>query len=235
MLKPLLSLFSLVFLVSCTPHHKILDSSYGFSDSSYRILLDAKIDKLRIRHVRMDDEQCVSGYYEHLEISGEIGPDSTEAIGRLLPQLAKCMNEKGIHIVSSVFLSSAGGRLSDGFALGKLFRQYKMQTIITGGQTCASSCAIAFLGGEYRRMYHDAKLMFHAPYTTSGFRSPYGGLSIDCSDRGQVAELKNYYYSVLGGKDGDFLLNRTMSYCSSSSGWTLNSGAAKLLGIINSF
>ena len=64
-----------------------------------------------------------------------------------------------------------------------------MRTQITGGGVCASSCAIAFLGGVYRGMSGDAKLMFHAPYTRTGVRAAFGGVSIDCSDRGQVKDL----------------------------------------------
>lgn len=233
MLKITVLFFSVAFLVSCAPRHEILGTTYGYNDASIEVLLDAQIDKLRVRHVRMNDETCVSGYAEHLEIVGEIGPDSTEAVRRLLPQLSKCIRKSdGIWVVNRVFLSSRGGYLSDGFAMGRLFREHSIQTVITGGQKCSSSCAIAFLGGKYRIMGSDGKLMFHAPYTSNGYRSAFGGLSIDCSDRGQVGDLANYYNSVLGDKVGKFLLNRTMSYCSSRDGWTLNADAAKLLGLL---
>ena len=89
---------------------------------------------------------------------------------------------------------------------------------------CASSCAIAFLGGKFRTMGFDAELLFHAPYISSG-------IAIDCYDYGQVDELKKYYQANLGYKDGEYLLDRTMSYCSNSSGWTLNADGAKLFGI----
>ena len=234
MLKITVLFFSVAFLVSCAPRHNILGTNHGFNDASIEVLLDAQIDKLRVRHVRMNYEPCVSGYTEHLEIAGEIGPDSTEAVKRLLPQLSKCFIDKpdGIRVANRVYLSSRGGYLSDGFAMGRLFRKHRVQTVIAGGQECSSSCAIAFLGGELRAMYHDGKLMFHAPYTSNGYRSAFGGLSIDCSNRGQVGDLANYYNSVLGDKVGEFLLNRTMSYCSSRDGWTLNADAAKLLGLL---
>lgn len=222
-----------VFLVSCTPHHAILGTTHGWSDASIKVLLDAKIDKLRIRHIRKNNEMCVSGYQDHLEIEGQIGPDSTEAVKRLLPQLHSCIYDKSTGAtVKYAYLSSRGGYLSDGFEMGRLFRKHRVATVITNGQECSSSCAIAFLGGTGRFMNGDGKLMFHAPYTSNGFRSAFGELSIDCSDRGQVADLANYYNSVLGDKIGDFLLKRTMSYCSSSDGWTLNADGAKLLGLL---
>ncbi|MDC0067923.1 hypothetical protein OAL10_03890 [Gammaproteobacteria bacterium] len=221
----IIALFYFTFLVSCSvTRHEILGTNYGWNASGIQVLLDASINKLRVRHVRRAMEQCVGGYSDHLEISGEIGPDSTAAISRLLPQLGQCTNAQGDRLANIVFLSSGGGYLSDGYALGELFKQYEVQTFITGKQICASSCAIAFLGGKYRTMEHDAVLLFHAPYTSNG-------IAIDCSDTGQVAGLKKYYYNTLGKKDGDFLLDRTLSYCSAGSGWTLNADGAKLFGI----
>jgi hypothetical protein len=211
-------------LVSCAPRHEILGTEYGFSGNTTQILLDASIDKLRIRHVRRTEKKCVSGYHEHLEIEGEIGPESTEVIARLLPKLATCKKSIGGRFANSVYLSSGGGYLSDGYKLGNLFKRYEIETIVTGSQICASSCAIAFLGGTHRTLQHDAQLLFHAPYTKRG-------IGIDCSDRGQVEDLRKYYVNTLGQKDGSFLLDRTLSYCSSSTGWSINADGAKLFGI----
>jgi hypothetical protein len=230
MIMRLSSLACLTLLISCsslepTPFHTVLGSDRGWRISGLQILLDAQIDKLRVRRVRIPDNDCVVGYREHLEIAGEIGPDSTAAIARLLPQLSRCNNvHTGVHVVNAVYLSSGGGYLSDGYALGELFKKYSVQTVVDNQQICASSCAIAFLGGRFRTMSGSAKLMFHAPYI--GNR-----LAIDCTDRGQVSELRNYYESVLGENDANFLLDRTLSYCSASSGWTLNADGAKLFGL----
>jgi hypothetical protein len=73
-------------------------------------------------------------------------------------------------------------------------------------------------------MAFDAELLFHAPYLSNG-------IAIDCADYGQVDELKKYYQANLGNSDGEYLLDRTMSYCSNSSGWSLNADGAKLFGI----
>ena len=228
-LRYLIIIFFATLLSSCaeTPRHNILGTTYGWDDGTgeYNILLDAKIDKLRIRHVRWNSPEtpCDSGYMDHLEIEGTIGPDSTAAVERLLPKLHNCTYSGGSYS-NTVYLSSGGGLLEDGYAMGRLFKRYEMQTFITGGQQCASSCAIAFLGGKWRSMEFDAELLFHAPYLSSG-------IAIDCADYGQVDELKKYYQATLGSKDGEYLLDRTMSYCSNSSGWTLNADGAKLFGI----
>ncbi len=208
--------------------HQILGTTYGWEKEAggVEVLLDAKINKLMVRHVKMSDANCVGGTTEHVEISGEIGPDSTAALGRLLPNVKRCKTVSGNpeYHYAVAYLSSGGGYLQDGYALGDLFRKNKINTRVTGGQKCASSCAIAFLGGVFRKMDFDAELLFHAPYTTNG-------IAINCEDTGQVAGLKNYYQEKLGETEGQFLFERTMSYCSVDAGWTLNSDGAKLMGI----
>jgi ATP-dependent protease ClpP protease subunit len=226
-----ITLISAAFLLTgCeTPRHEILGTKHGWNiqDSKLEVLLDAQVGKLKIRRVKMAYKNSAEGSCEHLEVAGEIGPDSTAAIERLLPQLTSCTSKiTGNRISTVVFLSSGGGLLKDGFKLGEIFRKYQVTTFVTGGQACASSCAIAFLGGKYRRMHGDAKLLFHAPYYKTG-------IAIDCTDRGQVADLKSYYVSNLGDTNGEFLLNRTLSYCTVVDGWTLNADGAKLFGITN--
>jgi len=224
MLRSVTLLFLIFFLGGCAGHHSILGTTRGWSKDKVDILLDAQVGDLRIRHVRRKVEFCTDGSYEHLELDGRIGPDSTAIVGKLLPKMSKCFDSEGTRIVNTVYLSSGGGYLADGYELGELFRKYSIQTVITGGQECASSCAVAFLGGKYRSMWQDAKILFHAPYKS-------GMLAIDCSSRSEMKSLENYYEKNLGSSNGGFLFDRTMSYCSSTSGWTLNADAAKLFGI----
>jgi len=224
------NMFLLIFLAmaACSepPRHYILGSaSHGWDGTETEILLDAKIDQLEVRHVRRRSSNCARGHTDHIEIAGRIGKDSTAALERLLPKLDDCILANGNRAVNKVFLSSGGGLLSDGYALGRLFKKYQVETVVTGGQKCASSCAIAFLGGTFRTMNFDAELLFHAPYLNKG-------VAIDCSDRGQVAGLLKYYKQMLGNKEGSYLLERTMSYCSATEGWTLNSGGAELFNIV---
>ena len=128
--------FATLLLSSCgSPRHEILGTTYGWDNDTgeYSILLDAKIDKLRIRHVRWTspESNCVSGFEDHLEIEGTIGPDSTAAVERLLPKLHRCMDKDssdGGWFVNEVYLSSGGGLLKDGYAMGKLFKKYECGT-----------------------------------------------------------------------------------------------------------
>ena len=216
----------ILLLVACSSpqpsYVRILGSTHVFDGA--KILLDAKVGNLRIRHVKRPSEDCVEGVYDHIELNGDIGPDSTLAVGQLLSKIVPCRSKNGGYFAPTVYLSSGGGLLADGFQLGHIFRRYNVGTAITGGQTCASACATAFLGGRHRAMYADAKLMFHAPYRTNGY-------FIDCTNTGQVDELRKYYAEMIGDKNGEYLLSRTMSYCSTSDGWELNADGAKLFGI----
>ena len=194
-----------------------------------------KIDALRIRKIKLvEDGQgkkiiCQIGEMIVFELDGPINPDSTYAVEKLLSEQSKnlCVAENGRPIASWIFLSSGGGLLKDGYKLGEIFRKYNVTTFVVGNAKCASSCAIAFLGGVFRVMTDNAQLTFHAPYLTDG-------RVIDCSDRGQLDGLKVYYKKYISDNKGaEFLYNRSMNYCSGQEGWTLNKDAAKLFGIVN--
>ena len=204
---------------SSTPFHTILGATVGYAGDKVTIISDAQVGEFRVRRVSVIDSDCRTGYTEHLELSGNIGPDSTALVARLLPKLSKlCVN--------TVYLNSNGGLLEDGFKMGDLFRQYRVSSRVSKGQTCSSACAVAFLGGKFRSVETGGKLVFHAPYleTWSG---------IDCSDTGQVSVLKKYYQKMIGQEAGSYLLKRTMNFCTSTGGWVLNSGGAKMMGITN--
>jgi len=73
-------------------------------------------------------------------------------------------------------------------------------------------------------------LMFHAPYR---YKSEYYGIGrADIACNAKDDELRNYMIKMLNPKDGNFLYERTMSYCSISDGWSLNKDAAELFNIL---
>jgi hypothetical protein len=49
--------------------------------------------------------------------------------------------------LATVELSSVGGDLAEGLKLGYLFREFDVATMVRAGDSCLSSCALAFLGG----------------------------------------------------------------------------------------
>ena len=200
----------------------------GWLFESVHILLDAEVNGLRMRHVRLKtkDGVCKSGYLDVIELDGFIGSDSTVMVKRMIDRLEPCFNDDDEKVPNVVYLNSYGGYLFDGYAMGRLFREKGIKTIIASNQVCASSCATAFIGGKYRAMGYSGKLIFHSPYNKTG-------IGINCDDKGHTSGLKGYYNEILPKDDSELLLKRTLSYCSVDNGGGLNDKAAILYNIVN--
>lgn len=121
--------------------------------------------------------------------------------------------------------------MDDGYKLGNTLRQQGVTVVVENQKSCASSCAVAFLGGAKRIIEDEGQIMFHAPYFSG--RNELGARDIDCDVGEQaLAELKNYYISMTDMETGDRLFERTMWYCSANDGWVVTGGAAaELYGI----
>ena len=65
--------------------------------------------------------------------------------------------------------SSDGGSLVAGIRIGTLIREKKFTTIIPDGASCASACALAWLGGTRRFMGEGASVGFHAAYVLKSY------------------------------------------------------------------
>jgi hypothetical protein len=61
-----------------------------------------------------------------------------------------------------VSFNSSGGAISVAFSIGEQIRARKLVTFVPEGWTCASACALAWLGGWPR--YMQGKVGFHAAY-----------------------------------------------------------------------
>ena len=211
--------------------HKILGTNSIFTTGKYKIISNIEVSDLRVRHVRKTNSTLCSKKsqeHDHIEMSGPINPDTPYIIERLLNKIKSsnpCRSKSNGLIYSiKVYLNSGGGYMEDGYKLGEVLRKNDAHTIIAYNGECYSSCAAAFLGGRYRAMGKESKLMFHAPYLTSGY-------DISCLKNDD--KLRAYFKRMLNDEDGNFLYERTMSYCSRSSGWSLNVGAAELFGLLN--
>lgn len=75
---------------------------------------------------------------------------------------------------SVVYLSSNGGSLYEGILLGLFFNENRIKTVVEGGESCFSACAIAFLGGTardgrpWRSSSDNSKLGYHSFYEGTG-------------------------------------------------------------------
>ena len=193
---------------------------------------DYFIDGLVIIHTQDTGAECVSGGDYKIEVRGDIGPDSSFALEELLRRSPNCLQENNeIKSRTTVELESLGGLLKDGYLMGRTFRTHEVKTIITSSSVCASSCAVAYLGGVDRLMENDSIIMFHSPYLPD--LNAIGERIADCDIGSETtAQLLEYYQEMTSPEQGERLMNRTMSYCSAEDGWVLRgSAAAELFGV----
>jgi hypothetical protein len=137
-----------------------------------------------------------------------------------------CRNSKGeVMAATTVQLRSDGGYLVDGYQLGRSLRKAGSVTRIKSNTSCASSCAVAFLGGKERIVEDRGSVIFHAPYFSG--KNAYEERAIDCDiPKSDLRILNNYYVEMVGRESGDRLYERTMWHCSATDGWVITGGSA---------
>lgn len=63
--------------------------------------------------------------------------------------------------VTSIRLNSPGGNMEAGMDVGRVIRDRRLSTYIEPGQTCASACVLAFLGGAVREVHAKGRVGVH--------------------------------------------------------------------------
>jgi len=200
-------------------------------NSKSKVVQSVKINDLSIivKYVPTYATVNCSNKLHYLTFSGPVDQDTTAVFDRLLKQVPRCRWESdNEEIPLFVLMDSGGGFLKDGFSIGDIFRKNNIVAIVPDKKICASSCATAYLGAQNRKMRGTSELLFHAPYKLK--QSTGGTIFAHCQRNNSY--LSEYYKKMLGDEDGEFLYKRTMHYCSTNSGWSINKGAAKLFGII---
>jgi hypothetical protein len=81
---------------------------------------------------------------------------------------AKFINEAVTLGQAVVAFHSPGGDLRAGIEIGKAIRLKGFSTVVADSASCASACALAWLGGTTRLMGDRARVGFHAAYTEVG-------------------------------------------------------------------
>lgn len=76
----------------------------------------------------------------------------------------------------SIVFDSAGGNLVAGVGIGETIRLKGFSTGVAPGAMCASSCALAWLGGRERFLPASARLGFHAAYRIEGTNAQETGI-----------------------------------------------------------
>ncbi|CAN5825420.1 hypothetical protein BH11PSE3_BH11PSE3_29600 [soil metagenome] len=106
-----------------------------------------------------------------IRLSGPLRRGDADAVRTLLTRLKADSTEATPGPLATVELSSLGGDLGEGLAIGTLFRDYDVATIVRRNDVCLSACALAFLGGTSshegtergmdQRIELGARLTFH--------------------------------------------------------------------------
>jgi len=193
--------------------------------------VEYNIDGLQITTFSQVEPKCIQGGNHKVTLAGQISPDSSFAIERILNRLQPCKLESGLFRKIIVSLKSGGGLLKDGYALGRTLRKKRVEAVVENDAVCASSCAVAFLGGVSRVVEDRGQLMFHAPYLRD--LGEDSQRYIDCDiGREALTELLNFYETMTDGETGERIFERTMRLCSAYDGWVITGGAAaELFGI----
>lgn len=69
-----------------------------------------------------------------------------------------------------VFFQSSGGNAAAGILIGRAIREKDFLTVVPPFKTCASACALAWLGGAQRFIGEGARVGFHKAYVMRGGR-----------------------------------------------------------------
>jgi hypothetical protein len=102
-----------------------------------------------------------------LKISGVIEKDDAQKFVKLAEQVPILM--------VIVQLSSPGGELTSGLAIGEQIRIRGYSTFVRAGEPCASACALAWLAGDFRYMDPTALVGFHAASRKDGIQRVESG------------------------------------------------------------
>jgi ATP-dependent protease ClpP protease subunit len=193
-----------------------------------------KIDGLLIvtEAKQQSPQSCYTGNIHRITLKGMIGPDSSYAIEKLIKNSEPCSDING-NILNpvEVQLESGGGLIDDGYMLGRTLKKFRATTIVENDKTCASSCAVAFLGGERRIVEDNGTVLFHAPYYDR--LNALGESDPNCEvEESVLNDMQSYFTEMTTPDISERLIERTMWYCSADNGWTVTGGnAAKLYGI----
>ncbi|GJE27334.1 hypothetical protein LKMONMHP_2192 [Methylobacterium organophilum] len=90
-----------------------------------------------------------------IRLSGELGEGTADRLARLLAAHSG---------VERIHLTSEGGLVDEGNALGELIAAHRLVTYVP--DYCVSACTLAFVRGRERLIVASARLGFHAPYET---------------------------------------------------------------------
>ena len=160
------------------------DAKWGFNNAKevhkeYTTFIENDKDSVRV--IELENGRYV------IIINGEINNKLVSIMTEMLPEVQEAnRSQTGIKYAVNVYMHSGGGFMKSGIALGELFKEIHVSVKVDNLSVCASSCALAWMGGLYRTISGNGKLIFHAPYTTGKFGTKR------CSSKEETPELVAY-------------------------------------------
>ena len=125
-------------------------------------VLALMIGGARAQGATMTVEPAADGDPALVTVDGVLEPDDGSQFGSKTSFLSKAI----------VSFRSDGGSVIAGIQIGENIRLKGFTTVVAGNGRCASACAIAWLGGAPRLMSAEAKIGFHAAYSSKLIRRP---------------------------------------------------------------
>ncbi|HEX3496944.1 MAG TPA: hypothetical protein VHT02_07200 [Methylocella sp.] len=109
-------------------------------------------------------EPSVSGQPARVLVGGDVEPGDGDQFRSKTSFLSKAI----------IAFRANGGSVVAGIQIGESIRLRGLATAVTGTARCASTCALAWLGGVRRLMIPEARIGFHAAYNTEGQETGVG-------------------------------------------------------------
>ena len=75
--------------------------------------------------------------------------------------------------IDTIMFNSEGGNMMESLVIGRLIRDYKLNTIVPINAYCYSACSYAFMGGAVRKIAQDAEYGMHRPYFPEEIEGSY--------------------------------------------------------------
>jgi len=227
----LLTQLTIAFLASCAvpvplQKHTVMGSDQtGYSNLMLTLQTETETPAFHIKLFTIRHADCVSGSIDYVEFDGAINKESLSAFESVLIEAQGCKNSKGTALYPFVYLNSSVGEYSDGYTLGEMLRKFKIETIVTQGQTCKGACAVAFLGGRLRLIRDNGVIVFAS--------NKGKGIGMDCERATNQITLRNYLERMIGVVYSEPLYFNLMSHCVQPSGLSVDRLTSYERGVTN--
>jgi len=207
--------------------HLIMGSDSGFPN--YKLTLQTETERaaFHVKLFTLKYDECASGNIDYVEFDGAINKDAIEAFQTILREAQGCKTKKGRALYPFVYLNSSLGDYRDGYALGELFRQYNVETIVTQGQVCKAACAMAFLGGTLRKIEDTGRIIF------SHAKDKGKGVGIECESAFEQVTMRAYLQKVMNVSAADHLYFNLLNYCTQPEGWLMTAKISPTWSVTN--